>query len=478
MYSESSKEAIKVGIAVSLAIITALWLGWDKPYWAAITVFIVAANESYSHAVKKGQNRILGTILGTGYATFLLIMFAQDHALFVFFLTMFLALCVFMSSHNRLGYAFTIGFVVCTIISCIGGFDSVTTFNIAVLRFQETLLGVIVYTLVFRFIWPRKTEDLFFSLIRETLSQLHQCAGFELDPHRHGKADSARRGYHHNLNTRSQWKENQNEQHRRLAKLNDILSLPLNGSHRLHEERATWRLIVRAITQIDFLLDVHHNNPEQSGVQAHIAEGHALLSLSLMSPKSTHAKLSAWLMRTETDCPRPDVPSSAFALPLKQRILRVVKAVSIQLTCFALWVLLPMPGGYIMPMVASIFANVLVTLPDNAIKHASFGVLAWGAIFLGEYVLIMPELTQAWQLSVFYFVNSILVWKVGNIPDLAIQKVLGGNLLVVFTMGALQLTPSYEIVTPLVMITCVLVTLGVSSFYIRLFKVRTEPVFS
>ncbi|OEF08559.1 FUSC family protein [Vibrio genomosp. F10] len=472
MYSESTKEAIKVGIAVSFAIITALWLGWDKPYWAAITVFIVAANESYSHAVKKGQNRILGTMLGTGYATFLLIMFAQEHVLFVFFLTMFLALCVFMSSHNRLGYAFTIGFVVCTVISCIGGFDSVTTFNIAVLRFQETVLGVIVYTLVFRFIWPRKTEDLFFSLIRDTVSQLHQCAGFELDTLRHEKGQGLRGG--HNLNNRRQWEESQNALHRRLAKLNDILSLPLNGSHRLHEERATWQLIVQAITHIDFLLELHHNTQASSAVQAHIAEGHALLSLSLMSPKSTRTKLAAWLSKVETHYPLPDLPSSAFSVPLKQRLISAAKAVSIQLTCFAVWILLPIPGGYIMPMVASIFANILVTLPDNAIKHASFGVLAWGVIFLAEYVLIMPELTETWQLAGFYFVNSILVWKVGSIPDLAIQKVLGGNLLVVFTMGALQLTPSYEIVTPLMMIICVFVALAVSSFYIRLFQTRIE----
>lgn len=67
MLSLTTKEAIKVGLSIAISICLALWFGWEKPYWAAIAVVVMAVNESFAHSIQKGKNRILGTLLGTTY---------------------------------------------------------------------------------------------------------------------------------------------------------------------------------------------------------------------------------------------------------------------------------------------------------------------------------------------------------------------------------------------------------------------------
>ncbi|PMH43120.1 hypothetical protein BCU68_03790 [Vibrio sp. 10N.286.49.B3] len=440
--SHNTKEAIKVGIAVAISILLPLSLGWDKPYWAAITVFIVAANETYSHAIRKGQNRLLGTLLGACYATFLLAFFAQERLLFITFYVLFLALCVAMSSHKRFGYAFTIGFVVCTIISTVGGFDSATTFNIAILRMKENVLGIIAFSLVFRFIWPVKTESTFFTLLKESIYHIKLCL----------------------VNNGTNISKNNDEQIRRLTKLQEILALPLNGSSRLLNEKNRWKIIIDAMIKLETLSGV------PSDIARHKKQGIHLIICSLSSLKSNQDKLKKWIDKTETDYLTTPLPQSSFAIPASERLRKVITAVSILVTCLLMWIYIPVPGGYIMPMISAIFANVLVTLPNNAIKHAGIGSIVWGVFFLAQYIFIMPTLTEAWQLAGLFFANGFFIWKVCASPKMAIQKVLGGNLSVVLTMSALQSTPSYSIETPLLMLSLVFVCLGVASFYTKLYN--------
>lgn len=70
MFSASTKEAIKAALSIVIAICLALWFQWEKPYWAAIAVAVMALNESFAHSINKGHNRLLGTLLGIGYAFF------------------------------------------------------------------------------------------------------------------------------------------------------------------------------------------------------------------------------------------------------------------------------------------------------------------------------------------------------------------------------------------------------------------------
>lgn len=228
MFNASTKEAIKAALSIVIAICLALWFQWEKPYWAAIAVAVMALNESFAHSINKGHNRLMGTLLGTGYAFFLIAMFSQDRFLFLTFFTLFLGICIFMSSDEKYGYVFSIGFAVCSIIACMGGFDSQVTFYFAVLRIQETLLGVITFSIVYRLIWPVNTEQNFvqrFEASRETLlTAMRNTDNLDIEALESNSAN--------------------------IDKLYQLLDLPLNGSYHLKENIQDWRLRIHEMAHI------------------------------------------------------------------------------------------------------------------------------------------------------------------------------------------------------------------------------------
>jgi len=54
-----------------------------------------------------------------------------------------------------------------------------------------------------------------------------------------------------------------------------------------------------------------------------------------------------------------------------------------------------------------------------------------------------------------------------------VHRILGINLLVVLTSGALNLTPVYQIQTPLLMLTTLLIILMIGKLFTDLFRVKS-----
>ncbi|MBN8147959.1 FUSC family protein, partial [Vibrio vulnificus] len=73
---------------------------------------------------------------------------------------------------------------------------------------------------------------------------------------------------------------------------------------------------------------------------------------------------------------------------------KVLQGTSTFLTCIFAWVYLPIPGGFVFPMIAGIFATNLPPLPTSAIKDAFFGAVGLGGFYLLQYSLIMPSFTE------------------------------------------------------------------------------------
>ncbi|MFA0141354.1 FUSC family protein [Vibrio kanaloae] len=448
MFSTSTKEAIKAALSIVIAICLALWFQWEKPYWAAIAVAVMALNESFAHSINKGHNRLMGTLLGTGYAFFLIAMFSQARFLFLTFFTLFLGVCIFMSSDEKYGYIFSIGFAVCSIISCMGGFDSQVTFYFAVLRIQETLLGVITFSIIYRLVWPVNTEQNFvqrFEVSRETLiTAMRNTESLDIEALESNIAN--------------------------IDKLYQLLDLPLNGSYHLKENIKDWRLRIN----------------EMAHIQARLLE----LASDELEPIIDWSSLIKNMERLELIAPKlsliGDVPNVAcksrdftwhyehrtFVQHLNEDGRKVLQGVSMFVTSLLIWIYLPVPGGFIFPMIAGVFSSVLPTMPPSVIKDAFFGVLGTGTSILLQYIFIMPMMSELWQLALFYFINCVVIWKVFATPKLMIHRILGINLLVVLTSGALNLTPIYQIETPLLMLTTILILLMISKLFTDLFRVK------
>ncbi|MDF5539087.1 FUSC family protein, partial [Vibrio parahaemolyticus] len=161
-----------------------------------------------------------------------------------------------------------------------------------------------------------------------------------------------------------------------------------------------------------------------------------------------------------------------FIQHLNEDSRKVLQGVSMFVASLLIWIYLPVPGGFIFPMLAGVFSSLVPTMPPSIIKDAFFGVMGTGTVILLQYIFLMPMMTELWQLGLFYFINIIVIWKIFATPKLMVHRILGVNLLVVLTSGALNLTPAYRIETPLLMLVNIMTILMIAKLFTDLFRVR------
>jgi uncharacterized membrane protein YccC len=155
--SHRAKESIKTALAMTLAYGIGLQMGWDRPYWAGFAVAFVSL-ATVGLSLNKATLRMLGTVLGAIVALTLIGLFAQQRWLFILFLSLWFALCTYMNAGNRNQYFWFVAGFVSLIIAVDGGPNADSAFSIAMLRLQQTGLGILMYSLVAIFLWPNHSQ--------------------------------------------------------------------------------------------------------------------------------------------------------------------------------------------------------------------------------------------------------------------------------------------------------------------------------
>jgi len=149
------KEATKTALAMMLVYGIALNSGWMNPYWAAVAVAMISlATEGQS--IHKGLLRIAGTIPGCLSALIIMSLAQQSRWLFI----ALVAAWVFFTTYLKIvdkkhSYMWFVAGFVCLIIVLSGPSSSENIFEHAVYRSLETVMGVVVYTMISVFLWPR-----------------------------------------------------------------------------------------------------------------------------------------------------------------------------------------------------------------------------------------------------------------------------------------------------------------------------------
>jgi len=112
--------------------------------------------------------------VATVVALTIIALYIQDRWLFMLFLAAWVGYCTYMMGGAKHPYFWNVcGFV--SIIICMGaGPDSINAFNIAVLRSQETGLGILVYSLISLFLWPSSSRADFEAAAGKLASTQHQ----------------------------------------------------------------------------------------------------------------------------------------------------------------------------------------------------------------------------------------------------------------------------------------------------------------
>ena len=457
-----NKSAVKVALAVSLSVCGALWLQWDKPYWSGMAVIVIAMSESLGHAIKKGRHRLIGTSIGIVIGLLLIGFLSQERFLFLASLCAVLAVCVFMTSDEEYGDIYLTIFISCVVVASIGGFDSQITFNILLLRLQETLLGVLAYTLVFRVLWPWDTEEIFFLLFSQTQQKLI----VSLDDLTHFLAIEP--------DERLIKKAIQMSDHRNsIKKLNEYLNVPLQGSYQLQNQYRHWKMRVKAMSVAQYYLTfiLQNISSSKSLIKQQRRLNKAVAFLKHADNDTQPATVTAeYILQAYDNLPEEANPE--FIRPRNYRLdaLKALKALSIFVTAILMWIYLPIPDSFLFPLNAGIYAGLLATMPDRVLKHWMLGYFGFGILFIAQYVLIMPLMTEIWQLASFYFINTFIIWRVASKPQFIIHRLIGGNLMMMMTMGALHNPPSFDIEMSLIMLIYIMLSLVLVQFYTRLFS--------
>jgi uncharacterized membrane protein YccC len=155
--SHDAKESIKTALAMTIAYGVALQMGWDKPYWAGFAVAFISL-ATVGQSLNKATLRMVGTVVGAIMALTLIGLFAQQRWLFMLFLSLWLAVCTYMNTGSRHQYFWFVAGFVSVIIAADGGADAANAFAIAMVRLQQTGLGILTYSLVAILLWPHHSK--------------------------------------------------------------------------------------------------------------------------------------------------------------------------------------------------------------------------------------------------------------------------------------------------------------------------------
>ncbi len=154
--------SLKTFAAAMLALYVAFSLDLPRPYWAMLTVYIVAQPLS-GMARSKGVYRAAGTLTGAAFAVLAVPNLVTGPELLCLAFAGWLALCLYLSllDGTPRAYAFMLAGYTAAII----GFPSVAApegiFDTALARSEEILLGILCATLVDMLVLPRPVGPIF-----------------------------------------------------------------------------------------------------------------------------------------------------------------------------------------------------------------------------------------------------------------------------------------------------------------------------
>lgn len=167
--------AIKSFAAAMLAYYIALSIGLEKPSWAIITVYIVSQT-SVGASLSRCLYRLAGTLIGAGATVLILPAFVNEPVFCSVMLTGWITFCLYLSLLERTPRAYA--FVLAGYTASLIGFPAVShpgaIFDIAIIRVQEIVIGILCAALIHRYILPKRLSGVFNSKLSETLRSARQ----------------------------------------------------------------------------------------------------------------------------------------------------------------------------------------------------------------------------------------------------------------------------------------------------------------
>jgi Fusaric acid resistance protein-like len=167
----STRQAIQVGMATSLAIVAGEFISPSRWYWAVITAFIVFTNTtSRGEILSRGWQRIVGTLAGVVAGVGVAVAVGGNTAasLVTLFCCVFLGFYVLRVSQGL--FMFWLTAVLALLYGLLGRFS----IDVLVLRLEETAAGAVIGIAVAFLVLPSSTRGTVSGHVAEFLSGLDE----------------------------------------------------------------------------------------------------------------------------------------------------------------------------------------------------------------------------------------------------------------------------------------------------------------
>jgi uncharacterized membrane protein YccC len=139
--------ALSAALSVALAVLAALILHSDEPWWAAISAWMVTRS-SLAVALSRGVMRIIGSAAGAALAVIVLGWFAYDQLPFCLCLFAIAWVGLFGFAKSSHGYAWLIFAITGNLVMLMALDQPQTAFTIAVNRVADVVIGTLAALLV------------------------------------------------------------------------------------------------------------------------------------------------------------------------------------------------------------------------------------------------------------------------------------------------------------------------------------------
>jgi uncharacterized membrane protein YccC len=464
-----TKESIKTALAMSIAYGIALSMDWENPYWAGFAVAFISL-ATVGQSFNKGAMRMLGTFIAVVVALTLIGLFAQDRWPFMIFLSAYVGFCTYMMGGARVQYFWFVCGFVCVIICLDAGPDPVNAFNTAILRAQETGLGILAYSLVSVFLWPHhsgKDFDIIVSKLAATQQQLFQHS---LDLMR-GHADTA---------ALKELKLNEIQEQTRFSQLLDAAE---SDTYEVRELRRQWRRYQQQSNELtetmerwreSFVdlqaLDLQQLLPNLTVFTAELDERLVQINRVLASQAPDRQPVTMELELNETEVQRLshfhraaletmrarlqqmqrltqsqfdsvcDIKGFADAIEIVDTVSpahnifvfdpdRMLSVVRIMIIMWLAWLILiyvdSIPGGSGFVITASVLGMIIVTTPQLSVTQLVIPIA--GSVFFASviYIFVMPQLSNFLSLGPLIFAVTFIICYLFATPQQGISRALG-----------------------------------------------------
>lgn len=151
----TTRQAIQVSVAASLAIVTGELVSPARWYWAVIAAFVIfAGTNSWGETLTKGWQRLLGTILGVPCGVLVATLFAGNTgaALAAIFVCLFCAFYFMTVTYSLMTFWIT------TMLALLYGLLGQFSFGVLMLRIEETAIGAVIGVAVAILVLPTNTR--------------------------------------------------------------------------------------------------------------------------------------------------------------------------------------------------------------------------------------------------------------------------------------------------------------------------------